>query len=148
MGGWFSKKVIERERRVKWPSLCVRRAARNSFLSFFTAFTNFSSFELLPAPSTCPPSFDLLPLFPFSSFEEPRNEYFSSIHCAVVMTTTILDNLPPLRTCPPLYQAILFLISTRPRFLTVKSVYTGWKYHKYHPRNHRYRDNYGEIWIL
>lgn len=77
-----------------------------------------------------------------------KRMYFSSIHCAVVMTTTILDNLPPLRTCPPLYQAILFLISTRPRFLTVKSVYTGWKYHKYHPINHRYRDNYGEIWIL
>lgn len=28
------------------------------------------------------------------------------------MATIVLDNLPPLRTCSPLYQAILFLSST------------------------------------
>lgn len=57
----------------------------------------------------------------FSLFDSPvdssrrkakKRMYFSSIHCAVVMATIVLDNLLPLRTCSPLYQAILFLSST------------------------------------
>lgn len=120
----------------------------------FFSFLFYRFYQLfLVRASSC--TFDLPPFLRSSTLipvlfvrRAKKRMYFSSIHCAVVMTTTILDNLPPLRTCPPLYQAILFLISTRSRFLTVKSVYTGWKYHKYHPRNHRYRDNYGEIWIL
>lgn len=55
-----------------------------------------------PRSSFCSCTFDLLPFLRSSTLihslrrRAKKRMYFSSIHCAVVMTTTILDNLPPL----------------------------------------------------
>lgn len=113
--GWMVLKESDwkREEGKVAESLGGRRATRNSFLS-------------LPLLLTFPRSSFFLHLRPppliHSRRKAKKRMYFSSIHCAVAMTTTILDNLPPPRTCPPLYQAILFLIfdETVFNFVSVK----------------------------
>lgn len=115
--------MVEREKRVKWPSSDRGRTAENS---------SFSSYQLLlERASFCAFNFSLFdsPLL-FSRRKAKKRMYFSSIHCAVVMATIVLDNLLPLRTCSPLYQAILFLSSTNlfpDSSLVMRVMYEHWR---------------------
>lgn len=107
MAGWLLKKVfsvVERDKEVKRSSFHRGVGRENSSSNSLPTFTR-ASFLLHLRFSL----FNLPPLF--SRRKAKKRMYLSSIHCAVVMATIVLDNLPPPRTCSPLYQATLFLIS-------------------------------------